>query len=224
MYNETIFVMDKRGVTMSLWNDIKDFFSNDKEKVRKISVNSFESWKGVETTTIYGNDEGYTCQVKRGYNDDIESIRIYPPEGKGEPLGLPNKKSVERKIKKGKPMSKLYAEYKQKESKQWLRETRKNKEKIIDAQNKIRESIEKMEQATPAEKEEINGLISKLKNVIRTTEYTIKSDYNTVSPQLASLRRKEKMEIAQGVDPKVAKQERRQAVSAYYKKKESQNE
>ncbi len=209
---------------MGILSKLKQFFSGEKEDVYIINIDSHESSQGIKSTAVYGNKEGYRCCVKKDSDNGILSIMLTPPGGKGEAVYLPNKKSIERKIVKGTPMSKLYAKYKAEEGKHWVKEVRKNYKDFSDAQKKIDECIKKMEQATPREMAQIGSHISKLKDVILQKRQEIDESYDLINPSLARLRREESAKIYNGADPKVAGKERRQAVAAYYKKKESQNE
>ena len=54
---------------------------------------------------------------------------------------------------------------------------------------------------------------------IENLKEKIEKKYKKINPELASLREEEKNKIENGMDPKQAKRERREAVKAYYNKK-----
>ena len=78
-------------------------------------------------------------------------------------------------------------------------------EKLLEP--KVDESLDLFEKRTVLEaRNEIN-------------EEKIEELYKRINPKLASLRKEEKEKVEEGMNPKQAQKERREAVKAYYNKK-----
>lgn len=57
------------------------------------------------------------------------------------------------------------------------------------------------------------------RDFIERTQDEIEEKYKKINPELASLREEEKNKVENGMNPKQAQKERREAVKAYYNKK-----
>ena len=96
----------------------------------------------------------------------------------------------------------------------WLENTRQNYADTLEIRDRIRTFKQKLNK-TP---EDIS--MNSDDELSNKTKHAMREDaYKDINPELAALRDKERRAIKDGMDPKQAKRERREAVRAYYNKK-----
>ena len=64
-------------------------------------------------------------------------------------------------------------------------------------------------------------MVADLKTKNKTSRSSIEETYKEINPELAALREEERNKVKDGMDPKQAQKARREAVKAYYNKKQS---
>ena len=68
----------------------------------------------------------------------------------------------------------------------------------------------------------VSSKLSEIRERLEDNAYVKKDildEYEKINPKLASLRKEEKEKVEEGMNPKQAQKERREAVKAYYNKK-----
>jgi len=90
-----------------------------------------------------------------------------------------------------------------------------NKEHITKIYDEIRKTDDDSKVDT------LVDLVADLKTKNKTSRSSIEETYKEINPELAALREEERNKVKDGMDPKQAQKARREAVKAYYNKKQS---
>lgn len=93
-----------------------------------------------------------------------------------------------------------------------------NKEHITKIYDKIRKTDD------DSKVDALVDLVADLKTKNKTSRSSIEATYKEINPELAALREEERNKVKDGMDPKQAQKERREAVKAYYNKKQSRED